>query len=75
MKRKLITWLIALTASAFVLPYATCATSAINGVVQAWKPCDVLNCVDPPYFNPCAILNCNRGVTTTTTEDTTTTTE
>ncbi len=66
MRRKIVTWLIALAASAYILPYATCATSAINGVVQAFKPCDVINCQNPPYFDPCMFLQCSRSTPTVT---------
>lgn len=62
MRRKLTIWLVSLTAGAFVLPYATCATSSINGVIQAFKPCDVLNCENPQYFDPCMFIQCNRYV-------------
>ncbi len=47
---------------AFVLPFATCAASSINGVVQAFKPCDVFNCQNPNYFDPCMFMECNRTI-------------
>jgi len=43
-----------------VLPFGTCTGSTIGGLVKAFKPCDVLNCTDPPYFDPCLILQCSR---------------
>ncbi|MFA5863807.1 MAG: hypothetical protein WC975_03880 [Phycisphaerae bacterium] len=60
MRRKLLTLLITLTTGMFVIPFGTCAGSAVNGVIQSFKPCDVLNCQNPTYFDPCMFINCNR---------------
>jgi len=62
MRRKLVIWVLTLGSSLYVLPFATCATSAISGSIKAFKPCDVFNCNDPNYFDPCVILNCSEAV-------------
>jgi len=64
MKKKIISILITLSACVLVLPVGTCASSAVNGVVQAFKPCDVFNCSNPNYLDPCKYLQCSRPTRT-----------
>ncbi len=73
MRRKLLNWMMALSAGLFVVPLSTCATSAVNGVIQTIRPCDFLNCEDPQYIDPCMFLQCERTTRTTQPIDTTTT--
>jgi hypothetical protein len=42
-----------------VLPFGACAAGAINGILRSFKPCDVLNCENTAYFDPCALLQCS----------------
>jgi len=60
MKRRLITWLLTLSASMFVLPFGSCVQASLDGVVQSVEPCDFLNCQDPRFVDPCRFLQCNR---------------
>lgn len=73
MRRKVIIWFLTLATTAFALPFATCATSSIQGVIQAFKPCDVFNCQNPNYFDPCMFINCVRPYTYSQTTSTTNT--
>lgn len=75
MRRKLLTWMMTVSAGLFVLPLSTCARSSVNGIIQSITPCDFINCDDPSYFDPCMFIQCDRPVRTpTTTGDTETTT-
>jgi hypothetical protein len=67
-------WMMALTTVVFTVPLSTCATTAVNGLIQSVTPCDYLNCDDPTYFDVCMWIECERTSTTTTTDDTDTTT-
>lgn len=60
MMRRLTTWLATLSLSLFVLPFGACASSALKGVVESWQPCDVFNCEDPNYIDPCMYLQCDK---------------
>jgi hypothetical protein len=76
MRRKLLNWMMAISAGLFVLPLSTCARSSVNGIIQSITPCDFINCNDPSYINPCMFIQCDRPVRTpTTTTDTDTTTD
>lgn len=58
--RKFSKWLITLTCGMFVLPFGACLSASVDGVLQSFQPCDVLNCQDPTYFDPCLFIECGR---------------
>jgi hypothetical protein len=76
--RKFMKWMLTISLSMFVLPFSACVGTSIDGVVQSFVPCDVLNCQNPTFFDPCMWLQCQRpgpgggGGGTTTTGGTTT---
>jgi hypothetical protein len=64
MRRKLFQWLLTLAAGTFIINISTCARSAIQGAVDSVIPCDILNCTDPSYVDPCMFIQCNRTAPT-----------
>ena len=62
MSRKVVLWLLTLTACLFMLPLGTCVRLGVDGGVQSFEPCDVLNCVDPSFLDPCRFLECGRPI-------------
>jgi len=60
MRHRLLKWLLAVSVSMFVLPFGTCLSASIQGMVQSFEPCDTLNCNDPNFFDPCRFLQCER---------------
>jgi len=58
MMRKLLKWFLTIGLGMCFLPFGACLGSAPNGLVQSFKVCDVFNCQNPNYFDPCDWLQC-----------------
>jgi len=62
MIRKLTKWLLALGVVVLAVPGGACFNAAVNGLVQSFEVCDVINCQDSNYVIPCRFLECGRPV-------------
>jgi hypothetical protein len=58
MKRRIIRWMLTLGTCVYALDLGTCALGLAQGSINGIQMCDIVNCDDPSYIDPCKILSC-----------------